>query len=211
VKIARVDLARLERERDQLWAEARVRFERGEAWYLDEHQARAAAAEAEQRYQRDPWEEAVDLWLCGPNRAKFRSDGVSTRDVLTHALRVDAAKRTRADESRAGAVLRRLGWSPQQVRRGGGRVRVYLPDAARVVVTGAARVETPEGVGTTSSVVTTGGVGTGVVTTLRPRSTAGSSTPSLLSQPDLSLSLRNRGECRIWRPQGDLRALVVTL
>lgn len=35
VQIGRVDLATLTRDRDQLWAEARVRYQRGEAWHLD--------------------------------------------------------------------------------------------------------------------------------------------------------------------------------
>jgi predicted P-loop ATPase len=64
VKCGRIDIERLEQDRDQLFAEAVVRYRKGEAWWPDkafEHEVIAPQQAA--RYEADAWEEAVREWL----------------------------------------------------------------------------------------------------------------------------------------------------
>lgn len=116
--------------RDQLWAEAVSRFQSGEEWHLRDPSLRdAERAEQEARYRPDPWEQSVGEWLAKPvdvGGSRTRA-GVTTADVLA-ALGVETARRTNADATRVGVVLRRLGWFPGHPEsRNGARVRVYRP------------------------------------------------------------------------------------
>jgi putative DNA primase/helicase len=180
IALQRIDLAGLRADRAQLWAEAHVRFTRGEAWHLEDAAlARVFAQEAEDRYVRDPWEEKIGDWLNEHDKPKRRTVGVTTNEVLTGALHLDAAKWTRADEMRASAVLRRLGWTPgAQQRREGVRVRLYRPAQIGEVVTPSASTSAQRGEDVT-------GVGTRVVTPIHAGNSGASSSPSLPSQPFL--------------------------
>ena len=115
--------------RDQLWAEALFRFKRGETWWSIPD----AEVHQEESYAGDTWETATTRWL----KDKYlepRNLGddfeVMLHAVLTHAIGLDVGKQTRADQTRAGNVLRRLGWLSRQERREGARVRIYYPSQA---------------------------------------------------------------------------------
>jgi predicted P-loop ATPase len=55
--VGRIDLDALRRDRDQLWAEAKVRYLNKEPWWLDtEELIKTATPEQEDRYLADPWE-----------------------------------------------------------------------------------------------------------------------------------------------------------
>lgn len=126
VKCATIDVDALRRDRDQLWAEALVRFKAGEKWYVDTPELAALCGnETEERRQRDPWEEPVARWLA----TKLDDPrGVTTTDVLEDAVKVKVQDRTRADEMRAAEAIRAAGWKKGPRRRGdGGRARSYLP------------------------------------------------------------------------------------
>jgi predicted P-loop ATPase len=59
VKATKIDIQGLRRDRDMLWAEARVMHECGVRWWFSDKQAEAAARakdEQEARFQADPWE-----------------------------------------------------------------------------------------------------------------------------------------------------------
>lgn len=103
----RVDIKTLRRERDQLWAEAVVRYKKGEKWFLETPSLlRAAAAQIEHRRQIDPWEEPILKWL----KRQDSERGVSTADILTRALQIPVERRTKLEEMRVGGILRSLGW-----------------------------------------------------------------------------------------------------
>jgi putative DNA primase/helicase len=136
VRCDRIDLAGLRGVRDQLWAEARVRYERGERWHIEDAALlRSFEAEQEARFQADPWEQAIAGWLLSAGRPERRIEGVTTADVLAGALAKDQGTWTRADEMRVAAVLRRLGWErpPNAVWRDGVRIRPFLPKVVQVV------------------------------------------------------------------------------
>jgi putative DNA primase/helicase len=129
VKITRsIDVESLTEERDQLWAEAVVRYKKGELPFISDPTIRAAAAKvAEARRHADPWEDPTHRWLTRlpPRRA---DEGVTTYEVLTQALTKEAATLTRGDEMRVAAVLRACGWEVAgRPRDGDTRRRLYRP------------------------------------------------------------------------------------
>lgn len=137
VKCKAVDLEALATDREQLWAEARTRFERGEPWHLDTQELRELAAEEQaQREERDDWETIVREWLECPTvpiqgyqdsrRRLNLSEGLTTADVLLGALGFSPERISPAATKRVGHSLRALGFSPRQLREGGSRVRRYF-------------------------------------------------------------------------------------
>src|SRR5262249_17793765 len=63
----RILVDELARDRDQLWAEAVVRFRSGCAWWLDSVELNLhAEREQGDRYESDPWQELIELWLVLP-------------------------------------------------------------------------------------------------------------------------------------------------
>ncbi len=129
--------------RGMLWAEAVHRFEAGEAWHVDTDEL-AALCEAEQadRQAPDDWLPVVAEWLKSPTlpsghqerRILDVSEGVTTDSVLLGAIGMRPAEMHHAHSTRAGRVLRDLGFEPAQLRRDGARVRLYkravTPDTA---------------------------------------------------------------------------------
>ncbi len=135
----KIDVGAIERDRDQLWAEAFERFAAGEKWHVDTPELRALCeAEQAERVQGDPWEEFISDWLAAPyersvdarglaTRAAFdAANGVTTAEVLVHALEKRRSDITRADEMRVAEALRSLGYEQgPRLREGGDRVRRY--------------------------------------------------------------------------------------
>lgn len=142
VKIRTIDIEKLTAIRDQLFAEAFVRFERGEIWHVDDAELQKDF-ESEQalRYQEDAWQGPIERWLndrstkdAKERTAGRRRDGVTTADVLHGALKLSMSTWTRAETMRVAAVLNLAGWEAgEQSRRQGERVRLYRPAAATAV------------------------------------------------------------------------------
>lgn len=127
VRCSCIDLAALERDRDQLWAEARVRYESREPWHLDTPELRAlAVSEQTAREQHDDWLDLVSRWLEAPTvptpgsreeRQRVElADGFTTLDVQLGAIGLTPDKITSGTNARVGHVLRKLGFEPDQRR-----------------------------------------------------------------------------------------------
>jgi putative DNA primase/helicase len=132
-----IAFAAIERDRDQLWAEARAAFEAGEPWHLDSAELqRLAALEAAERAEDDAWGTIVERWLHEPTRPDGHGgrsivhveDGLLPVDVLQGAIQMAPERITHSHSTRIGLVLRSLGFSPRQVREGLSRVRRYFRD-----------------------------------------------------------------------------------
>ncbi len=128
VWVTHIDVQGLARARDQLWAEALAQFDAGAVWHIvDQELLRAAEDEQAERYAIDPWEEPVRAYLARPGRDQ---NGVTTGQLLGEALAIETGRRTRADEMRIGAVLRRVGWARRRGRLHDGSQRIaylYFP------------------------------------------------------------------------------------
>lgn len=129
---ARGDVAMARALREQLWAEARARYESGEAWHIVDPELRDDERAAQDlRFRPDAWEEKIAAWLAkpadiGPSKSVR---GVTTADILGGAILLDVGRWDNGHSARVGAVLRRLGWHPGKhpETRDGVRVRVYRP------------------------------------------------------------------------------------
>lgn len=130
----RIDLARLREQRDQLWAEAVMRYKRGDPWW---ETPPGAGDEQEERYQEDSWIDPIARWLDGLADERYyptglRRDGtarvesVSTAQVLYYALGMEWAKHTRAEQNRIGPIMRRLGWEGTRLESRGRKLRVWV-------------------------------------------------------------------------------------
>ena len=112
IACGRIDVDALARDRDQLWAEAKNRFENGAVWWLETADlVQLASVEQVERYEGDPWEEVIGPW------AESRSS-VSISEVLEKCLQKAQALWTQTDKNRAARCLRALGWERYRERQG---------------------------------------------------------------------------------------------
>jgi predicted P-loop ATPase len=112
VACGRIDIDRFARDRDQLWAEAKARFERGCVWWLETTELIGMASlEQADRYEGDPWEEVIGHW------AEDRRS-VSIGEVLTRCLDKPQALWTQVDKNRVARCFRALGWERYRERQG---------------------------------------------------------------------------------------------
>ena len=69
VRCTEIKIDDLARDRDQLWAEAVVRYRSGSVWWLDSVQLNhLAEREHSDRYEGDPWGELIAGWLEDPTQ-----------------------------------------------------------------------------------------------------------------------------------------------
>lgn len=123
VRCGVIDLAGLERDREQLWAEAVVRYRAGEHWYLDTADlVGAQQREAERRRESDPWEEQIaELVARKPGRPL-------TVAYILGALDVPPHQQNPAASQRVGRIMKKLGFVRVQrtIEKGRPKRWVYL-------------------------------------------------------------------------------------
>ena len=137
VRCGRIDLDALRRDRDQLWAEAVVRYREGAIWWIDDRDLIAAAnAEQEARVQADAWDALIERWLVFEKRRVNRGYAgfddwqteeiersspivdVSVGEILEQAIGIEPARWTKSDQMRVGAYLKTKGWKRYNARIG---------------------------------------------------------------------------------------------
>jgi predicted P-loop ATPase len=131
IKCKLLDIEAIRGARDQLWAEARTRFERGERWWPETPEEHAMCADAQdERRTSDAWDSLIEEWVC--TRV---NDTFTMAEVMSGALNMEPSKMTRSDQTRVGNVLRRMGCTRSRPRNNapGGRTFVYKrpPEIAR--------------------------------------------------------------------------------
>ena len=121
VKCTRVD-QELAAERDQLWAEARHRYEKSEPWWVQPEDKPMFDAEAEARYVGDAWESRIRSYLEELDAAGQKRTEASMPEILEHALKLEASRWTRSEQTRVGKIVARIdGWEhvgPSLISRG---------------------------------------------------------------------------------------------
>ena len=127
IPVTKIDLRGLKAVREQLWAEAIFRYRKCERWHFhDPRMLKAAAEEAEERRQQDPWEPIIAKWLDSPDRAHLRTEGVTTSVIMRRALQMAPERQGRGEAMRAASALRAIGWG--KTARGHGEERRYRPE-----------------------------------------------------------------------------------
>src|SRR5690606_29185290 len=125
VSLPKIDLDGLRRARNQLWAEARIEWEKNptaEGLQLPSHLWADAAAEQEERRLIDTVELAHETWLWEHKGVPQ----VSTRTLLFGLFGKTPRSASPQDCSRLRALMERGGWESKQFRQGAGNpVRGY--------------------------------------------------------------------------------------
>jgi predicted P-loop ATPase len=151
----RVDVAAIERDREQLWAEAVHLYNKGFPWWLPPDIEAIANQRQADFLEEDTWVAHVGDWLDGhgagdavidtrdnarliAERKAARQRGFTTREVLAglgfsnRPGDTNAAKKS--DEARAVRALKllRYRYDPHRTRRGGRRDRLWYPPEEKI-------------------------------------------------------------------------------
>jgi putative DNA primase/helicase len=128
IRCGQIDIELLEADRDQIWAEARLLYEsyaagdRGCRWWPEEPwEKQLFGLEQDDRIEPDPWDSLIAEHLDKLLAVEGQRARITTAQILGTVLSIDTGRRTRADETRVGQIIRRLGWRRPS---GGGRLRI---------------------------------------------------------------------------------------
>ncbi len=105
VKTNKIDLDRLERDRDQLWAEAAAKEKSQASLSLPEHLWQIAGAEQDTRRVEHPWFDLLKHWLDSHDL-----DRVLTQTLLKDCLRLEAGRSNQHHGRTLREVMVQLGW-----------------------------------------------------------------------------------------------------
>lgn len=104
VKAGAIDIDTLTHDRDQLFAEAMVRYRKGESWWPDRYfEQQYIMPEQAARYEADAWEEDIAAYL-------ETQDKVTVGQVAHDALNIEKPRIGTGDQRRVAAALEQLGW-----------------------------------------------------------------------------------------------------
>jgi putative DNA primase/helicase len=130
-----IKLDELARDRDQLFAEAVVRYRAGEHWHpTREQQAAHFTPQQQEREIEDPWAGRIADWLA-KQQSEFHASReipilqITMNQVLDECLKVEVSKVDGARQmaTRVGLALKRSGWTK---RRALNRGYFYEPPEA---------------------------------------------------------------------------------
>ena len=123
-----VDTDAIERDRDQLWAEARELFRQHGVLYRGAEAT--AAGEHEDYLVQDPWEQAISDWLESESlldsSTRKGDQPFAMDEVLREALGLGSTQQDYRAANRASSILKRLGYAKKHVRDDGRRLRRWV-------------------------------------------------------------------------------------
>lgn len=99
-----IDLERLERKRDQLWAEAVARFRDDEQWWLTDEESKLAEREQLSRMQGDIWEDTIA-------NAVFPHLTYTSAQILQDILKMMPERQDQRAKDRVAGIMADLGWT----------------------------------------------------------------------------------------------------
>lgn len=117
-----VDLEAVRTCRDQLWAEALVRYTAHEVWWLEGEENDRLREVSEVYQQTDSWDGYVSDYVSGRYEA-------SIAEIMENGLGISKGDQKRSDQMRVASVLVRLGWEKERRREPGGRSVKWRPPA----------------------------------------------------------------------------------
>lgn len=104
-----IDRGGIERDCDQLWAEAVARYKADAKWWLETPALEAlATAEQKARFKVDPWQPRVESWLGQRKRVRLSH-------VLSGALRIAVVNQSKTAQMRAANILTNLGFTKRRL------------------------------------------------------------------------------------------------
>lgn len=121
VRCGPIDVDRLRQDREQLFAEAVARYRAGERWWLSLGEESTAAAQQEERRERDPWHDTITAYCSHLSGMPITMAGILRR------LNFPEERQNPQVTRRIKAVLHNEGYV--QKRMGGTGARYYERDA----------------------------------------------------------------------------------
>lgn len=134
-QVGQIDRPAIQNDRNQLWAEAVVRYDSNEPWWLEVEDL--AREEQRQREVREPWFEVVQNWLEHPviydpntqsKRLLLNHDGFTQADIFEGALKMRPSDMEPRQQQRIGYIMHKLGYIRRRPRDGNSRQYRYFPD-----------------------------------------------------------------------------------
>lgn len=124
-----IDRTTLAVNRDQFFAEALYRLNKGETWWA--MPADATKAQQEARRDSDELESVIDGWLLGRNE-------ITVSAIMNDLMKVPLDRQDKQLQMRIAKAMRAIGWvkSAAPVYRGGRNVRVWTPKGGEVSKSG---------------------------------------------------------------------------
>ena len=121
IAVGSIDLEAIERDRDQLWAEAVVLYDGGAGrWWLDEDESLQLEQASETFTEVDPWSDLIAEWVTENPTQTF-----TTAQLLDRCLEKPKERITRRDEMRCAAILRSFGFDKRRMMVEGHRRHVW--------------------------------------------------------------------------------------
>jgi predicted P-loop ATPase len=112
VKVGNINIHALERDRNQLFAEAVAAYRQGTNWWPDGAFERGhIKPEQAKRFEADPWEQTIREFVAGRER-------VNVTSIAKDALGLDVGKVGTIEQRRISGVLVDLGWIAGRDNRG---------------------------------------------------------------------------------------------
>jgi predicted P-loop ATPase len=125
-----IDVRGLEAARDQLFAEAFVRFKAGERyWPTSTEQRELFDPQQLARESEDALQDMLHDWIEGLTRPEF-----TMGEAMSEGLKLDAGKMTRDMATRVGALLHKFGCGKRERRNGIVRFVYTVPGWASFAV-----------------------------------------------------------------------------
>lgn len=109
VRTGDVDIEALKADREQLLAEAKYWYERGDKHWFDPDEFEEVVQEQEKRRQADPWEEVLEKFLAG------RTEVTNPEIYAALGLDDDVWRRDRRTAARKNSAMTALGWVPCKI------------------------------------------------------------------------------------------------
>ena len=121
IAVGKIDLTRLNHERDAIWSAAVAAYKQGQSWWLSNEEENLSA-ENNSNYQIiDEWQSAIALYL------KHREQ-VSITELLLQVFSFELGKIERRDQMRVANILTNLKWNKVgQKQHQGRRQVVWIP------------------------------------------------------------------------------------
>jgi len=130
-----IEPERFVESRDQIFAEAIVRYRSGGVWWLQGDEIEGARHEQAAHFASDPWEDTIIDYVEAPpfcgvdadlSAPPTRKDKVTASEVLSDCLGVQSSIQTPLHSRRVGAILHRMGWERKRSRDGHGDRQYYF-------------------------------------------------------------------------------------
>jgi hypothetical protein len=146
VKCGEINIEKLRADRDRLWAEAVVRFNKGEQWWLTDAVEELAARAQRACYEPGQWDEIITAWLTNPTQHhqevwsedktchlepvepfSSKKGEVTVTDVLLHAIGKPKDRWGQQDQNAVAKYLKSHRWELKSKRIGKTVIHVYRP------------------------------------------------------------------------------------